>query len=249
MTYCENCGDQIGYLPFKCKYCGGTFCKKHRLPENHQCSFELKHVPLVPLSVKESQVHDGTETKVYIQEDYSKAPKALKKYLKRQEKQAKLTQKRTRVSFWGRSRIKGTKILIGLIVIISIMGLIFPEYFNFSLHSLIFDFMFHTILTSLFISSPGDLFGFFFFFIMLLFLYFISRGIELAYGTSFLIKLFLISGISSLLFYTLLRLSLISMYPLEFYAFYVGFAWGGIYGLLSYMIFPNANKQITALFY
>lgn len=24
-------------MPFKCGYCGGTFCSKHRLPENHSC--------------------------------------------------------------------------------------------------------------------------------------------------------------------------------------------------------------------
>ncbi|MFX1358376.1 MAG: AN1-type zinc finger domain-containing protein, partial [Promethearchaeota archaeon] len=53
MTYCEHCGVEIGYLPFKCKYCGGTFCKKHRLPENHQCTFELKHTPVVPSSSRE----------------------------------------------------------------------------------------------------------------------------------------------------------------------------------------------------
>lgn len=25
------------FLPYKCKYCGGTFCSEHRLPENHNC--------------------------------------------------------------------------------------------------------------------------------------------------------------------------------------------------------------------
>ena len=24
-------------MPFKCKRCGGHFCAKHRLPENHDC--------------------------------------------------------------------------------------------------------------------------------------------------------------------------------------------------------------------
>jgi membrane associated rhomboid family serine protease len=33
---CEACG-AYELLPFKCKYCGGTFCAAHRLPENHQC--------------------------------------------------------------------------------------------------------------------------------------------------------------------------------------------------------------------
>lgn len=24
-------------FPFVCRRCGGTFCEKHRLPENHEC--------------------------------------------------------------------------------------------------------------------------------------------------------------------------------------------------------------------
>ena len=42
MTYCEFCGKEVGYLPFKCNYCGGSFCGGHRLPENHECSGNLK---------------------------------------------------------------------------------------------------------------------------------------------------------------------------------------------------------------
>ncbi len=36
MVQCTVCGKQI-YLPFKCKFCGGSFCDEHRLPENHWC--------------------------------------------------------------------------------------------------------------------------------------------------------------------------------------------------------------------
>jgi hypothetical protein len=25
------------YMPYKCPFCGGYFCDKHRLPENHKC--------------------------------------------------------------------------------------------------------------------------------------------------------------------------------------------------------------------
>jgi len=34
---CDYCGERISGLPFKCKYCGGKFCVKHHLPENHEC--------------------------------------------------------------------------------------------------------------------------------------------------------------------------------------------------------------------
>lgn len=33
---CDTCGT-YELLPFKCRYCGGTFCSVHRLPENHSC--------------------------------------------------------------------------------------------------------------------------------------------------------------------------------------------------------------------
>ena len=33
---CSICGKKE-MLPYKCKYCGWTFCSEHRLPENHNC--------------------------------------------------------------------------------------------------------------------------------------------------------------------------------------------------------------------
>ncbi|NYZ78937.1 hypothetical protein H0N99_02210 [Candidatus Micrarchaeota archaeon] len=34
---CEYCHKVSDELPYKCKFCGGTFCSDHRLPENHEC--------------------------------------------------------------------------------------------------------------------------------------------------------------------------------------------------------------------
>ena len=34
---CQFCGRIIEGLPFKCRYCGGVFCVRHRLPESHSC--------------------------------------------------------------------------------------------------------------------------------------------------------------------------------------------------------------------
>jgi len=33
---CDICGKEE-FLPYRCSYCGGTFCSDHRLPEKHQC--------------------------------------------------------------------------------------------------------------------------------------------------------------------------------------------------------------------
>ena len=36
MADCDVCGREEG-MPYRCRFCGGTFCGEHRLPENHQC--------------------------------------------------------------------------------------------------------------------------------------------------------------------------------------------------------------------
>jgi len=37
MTDCDFCDKEIDGLPFKCRFCGSTFCSKHHLPEDHKC--------------------------------------------------------------------------------------------------------------------------------------------------------------------------------------------------------------------
>lgn len=41
MSKCFYCDNKIKNLPYRCKFCGMTFCEKHRLPENHDCPFDL----------------------------------------------------------------------------------------------------------------------------------------------------------------------------------------------------------------
>jgi len=88
----------------------------------------------------------------------------------------------------------------------------------------------------------------FFLFFMLFFLYFMARNIEMSLGASFLIKLYIISGLFSALFYILLRLALLGIFPIDTPdTVYVGLAWGGLYGLISYIIFPMMSGKIRAL--
>ncbi len=259
MTYCEFCGEQIGYLPFNCKYCSGTFCKKHRLPENHECTFELKHVPVEPATPRSSKrrYQDVDLKKAASPEYLDQGPKALKKYLKRQERERRKTFKTYESNqklYSKQTQFSGTKTLFLIIIIMSIVGIFFslyglPQYMYLSLHSLIVDFTYHTFITSLFTNSDVDFFSFFFLIIMLLFLYFMARTIEARKGSKFLIMLFVICSLFSALFYIILRLSLHFYIPIELFPVFVGFAWGGILGLLSYSIFPIMNQQITAMMY
>lgn len=42
---CDKCQKEV-FLPFRCPYCGGSFCSEHRLPEKHDCpQMELARTP------------------------------------------------------------------------------------------------------------------------------------------------------------------------------------------------------------
>lgn len=42
MPKCFYCGEEIGALPFKCKFCQKHYCGVHRMPENHICFGPIK---------------------------------------------------------------------------------------------------------------------------------------------------------------------------------------------------------------
>ncbi|MFX1323545.1 MAG: AN1-type zinc finger domain-containing protein [Promethearchaeota archaeon] len=60
MTFCSFCGDPISKFPFICNYCGESFCSNHRLPENHQCSFDFKKDSLKPIN---KEIKKGKDVK------------------------------------------------------------------------------------------------------------------------------------------------------------------------------------------
>lgn len=248
-------------MPFTCKYCGGTYCKKHRLPENHECTFELKHVPVIPATPKQSRgqyqevIPKKTSSKVYL----DKGPRTLKKYLRRQEKQRVRSLRDIREYSDRVRRYQGTDLIFILLITLTVLSMIFVsfgigEYLYLSLNALATKFTIHTLFTSLFIDpiNPNDLFFFFqifFLFIMLYFTYKITKLIEMANGMKFIIKLFLFSGLCAIIFYFLLRFALIPFYPIYNNEFFdgVGLLWGGIYGLISFVIFPAVDRKNTAL--
>ena len=186
-------------------------------------------------------------------------PKVLRKYLRRQDKQRKKTLKSYGKSEKATTKYNYTKILFATIILTSIAALFFDsyeisQYIYLSLDKVLSEFTVHTFLTSLFISTssfgfsnPSAILNLFFLFFMLFFLYFMARNIEYSYGAFFLIKLYIISGLFSALFYILLRLSLLGILPLDDPTqIYVGLAWGGLYGLISYIIFPMMRREVRA---
>lgn len=43
-------------IPYRCTFCGMVFCSNHRLPENHECPFDLKGKSVIMDSSQQSQV-------------------------------------------------------------------------------------------------------------------------------------------------------------------------------------------------
>ena len=244
MTFCEHCGEKINLLPFKCKYCGGAFCKEHRIPENHQCTFELKHAPNTFSGLGESPSKSG----------YSrKTPREFKRYMKRQDKQKQKTVKLYKSYSAKPNQNYGTKILIITVFTLSIASLAFPYYANpLALSRLsFFDFWLWTFVTSVFVSYTSDLFGLFFLIILILFFYMIIKNIERAFGTKFLLRLYLICAFfSGLLYFILWIITEMFLIPPGYVVIVpYGLASGALLGVICFTIFMNWNRQMTFLIF
>jgi len=46
---CNKCCKKVGILGYKCK-CESTFCKTHRLPEDHDCEFDFRQASKAKLT-------------------------------------------------------------------------------------------------------------------------------------------------------------------------------------------------------
>ncbi|MHA1436580.1 MAG: AN1-type zinc finger domain-containing protein [Promethearchaeota archaeon] len=281
MPHCEFCGDEIGYLPFKCKYCGGIYCKKHRLPENHECSFELKHTPVIPTTSRQTRplyqdirYKKGTPrtsgykkpSQSYFSQGKRRAsdfrnPKQLKRYLERERRQREHAMRIVERSLMGRGggpsagEAPGTTFLILMIVIFSITATILsildppiPHYIAFSAYGLE-KYYIWIIFTAPFVSYSSDMFGLFFLFILIFFFLNIARSIELRYGTKFLIGLYLFCAIFTALFYLLIRYILViagfPTYLDYYYMIPIGLASGAILGIISFLIFPEPDRELV----
>jgi len=250
VPFCEYCGQEIGYLPFKCKYCNGTFCKKHRLPENHECTFELKHSPLVPDTSREARplYQDAATLKPDSRDYEAKWEKERRNYIKQQERQRRQAMKSFEMGLTGTGKNKGTNFLIIMIVIFSITATIFamigiPQYIAFSLFGILNLYLW-TIFTAIFVSFSPDFFGLFFLLILIFFLYNISRTIEMRFGTKFLMKLYIFCAFLTGLLYILIRILLGIYYPINLIIIPVGLATGAILGLIAFIIYFNPNNEM-----
>jgi len=243
MTFCEHCSERINFLPFKCKYCGGAFCKEHRLPENHQCTFELKSIPIVTSNLNEVPSKSG----------YSrKTPREFKKYMKRQDKQKQKTIKLYKSYNFKPTQNNVTLYLLITILVMSIASMVYPLYWYLTLSRLSFlDFWLWTFITSVFVNYTPSLFGLIFLIIIILFFYMIIKNIERAFGTKFLIKLYLLCALFSGLVYFILWV-IVEMFLIPSgFAIMVpyGLASGALLGVICFTIYINWNRKMTFLIF
>lgn len=93
MAKCDYCGKEV-YLPYRCKYCGGTFCVEHHLPENHACP-NLKR---------------GEWQPIYLPNKYS----TRYEFYREEE----LTRKRKKIQLFTASEVRDLLLAIGAISIV-----------------------------------------------------------------------------------------------------------------------------------
>ena len=60
---CWTCRKKIGLLGFKCK-CEYVFCKKHRIPEEHSCSFDFRKQQREKLTKQNPRLHGNKMQKI-----------------------------------------------------------------------------------------------------------------------------------------------------------------------------------------
>ncbi len=250
MVKCSFCDEDIPYLPFRCKYCRSLHCKNHRLPENHDCTFEFKHVPKIMedtyISTKDPSMKEIAQKRLYKEGD-ALSEKQLKKFYKRKEREYKERMKTSYATLMRSPQTNGTNFIALMLVVMSLVASFLPQYLNLSGWGVL-NFYFHTFFTALFVVYTEGFYGIFFLLIMILFLYNMARTIEQRFGTKLLLGLYSFCGLLAGLVFLLFRFLLVPLYPLnEFDAVYysIGLGWSAILGIISFLIFPNINSQFT----
>jgi len=248
LARCEICDIEIGYLPYKCKYCGLVYCKKHRLPENHDCSFMLKDTVVVPTTSRDSAPLYRDKAVEVSTRDY-KQKKEISRYEKRFQKS----------SYSEKRGFYITNYLLFTILGVSLAALYAPNIVGLSLYNLVqFPDYYWIFATSLFtvtsaiitfgIFYVADIYDFIIFLILVIIFYPVYQNVEKKYGKDFLVITFVFSAIITCIFAIVYRVLLLPYYPIHHNTVIsYGFAMGGLYGVISFFIFNTKFKEIDLI--
>lgn len=270
---CDYCSDEVDYLPFRCRYCGKSYCKKHRIPENHECSFEFRNDPYKMKSREEPK-----PSKIYA--DYPAESQPRQEPNRRARVRMPRIRDRT-----NRTRPQVTSLLgmqakpygtYGLMIATAVVFAFTVLLAFFDLDNLVYlsisDFIgnynYWTFFTSIFtpINQIGDyssgirvIDGFELFiallylFIKLFMLFFVGRMVESRWGWKTLIKIYILSGVFASVGILLVQL-LFSWGPIS--SFYPGISamqyqssWGATMGLITFIALIFPQQQVTMYLY
>lgn len=186
-----ECEEVLDYLPFKCKYCGLIYCKKHRLPENHNCPMDMSRSP--PISEKRETTWSESPPPRLYQGEFSNTTMPKRNNRRRQESDWSY---RPQTPFiYPTNKMTATYWIIGINIVLFILSSFGLQGFLwFSLDSLLYPFYYyHTIITALFI--PDGLISAIF---SVLIFYNFGKMIELRFGPKLFLFIYFLTGLSTL---------------------------------------------------
>lgn len=242
MVKCDFCDGDVDYLPFQCRYCGKNFCKTHRLPENHECTFEFKNNPYV---VKKISPQVQTNYSDYT-EDIAKEQEGFNRWARR-GRRSSMGAGSMFNPFGPKKTRTATYTLMGLqlvFLILSYIPVIAPHLYL-SVEGLS-QFWFHTIITSIF--TPNDILDLIF---NLIFIYFLGRLIEGRFDSKVFFELYVVSGLIAGAFALLIQL-LFSFIPgySGITAVPMSLVSGAMVGLIAFMtlMLPDTKIRLFMMF-
>ncbi|GAB4305327.1 MAG: hypothetical protein Kow0069_00950 [Promethearchaeota archaeon] len=258
MVECAHCGKPLTYLPFNCKYCGKSFCREHRLPENHECEGDFRK-PVGEVYVPPEKPPTRLATP---REMYGDADRVLKQAKRRErrvrrERERRIHRPRGSTRGWLRvapadpTATSGAAVVVVLTLIVSLVPFLwgpFVYYVGVYIGALT-DYLFHVVLTATFLSFSSGIFGLFWLFIVVLFTYNMGRTIELQFGRRFFVTLYLSGGILSAALYLVLQLVFSFEIPLILQV-PTGCAAGAFFALITFTVTlnPEGRAQMLLMF-
>ncbi|WP_457558379.1 rhomboid family intramembrane serine protease [Candidatus Harpocratesius sp.] len=273
MVKCDvpDCDEILDYLPFKCRYCGGTFCKKHRLPENHNCSFKMTVKP--ERSYTSSSIPGQKNTSGYLNNvetpfegDETQLDREMRDYIRNQERSAmppapsrdsRRVRSFSRPLFGVSQNTKGTYWLMGLNGFFSIAALLIAlfesnsTYFLLNFQTLFGKFWIWSIFTSMF--TTISIFSLLF---VMIILFGTGRMLEKQFGTRFILYLYIgcgLFGIVGGILFQLIFSFIPFLSPNVSQAFQLSFfsvQWAALIGMISFILYlAGLNREMRMYLY
>ncbi|WP_371806567.1 rhomboid family intramembrane serine protease [Candidatus Lokiarchaeum ossiferum] len=272
MVKCDtpDCNETLTYLPFKCRYCGGTFCKLHRLPENHDCTFSMNDNPRARTTVASSTTSVPEESYNPAQNNFNtpnyttpedtekQMEREMRDYIRAQERQS-MPPPPTRSSramgenyspFISRTnKMQVTYTFMGLSAFFFVLTLfpILEPYILFNALNLFSNILaIPTLVTSMF--APSDIFGLLFAELML---YSIGKSIEMQFGSKFMATIYLACGGLGVLSIVLVQsLGMILSIGRLLDLFLISTQWCAILGMMTFLLhLVGLNREMRMYLY